>query len=66
LKTLTAEIEQLQFEISRLNAVLAEPGLYTRDIKKFRATTNALAEAQEKLAASEERWLELEVLREAS
>jgi ATP-binding cassette subfamily F protein uup len=66
LKTLTAEIEQLQFEISRFNAVLAEPGLYTRDIKKFRAATNALAEAQEKLAASEERWLELEVLREAS
>ena len=46
--------------------MLAQPGLYNKDIKKFQAASNALAEAQEKLAAAEERWLELEVLREAS
>jgi ATP-binding cassette subfamily F protein uup len=46
--------------------VLAEPGLYNRDIKKFKMASNAMVEAQEKLAAAEERWLELEVLREAS
>ncbi len=66
LKTLTAEITRLQADIARHEAVLAEPGLYNRDIKKFKAATNALADAREQLAKSEERWLELEVLREAS
>ena len=66
LKTLTAEIDKLQAEIKKIEAVLAQPGLYNKDIKKFQAASNALAEAQEKLAAAEERWLELEVLREAS
>jgi ATP-binding cassette subfamily F protein uup len=65
LKTLTAEIATLQAEIAKFEAVLAAPGLYNRDIKAFRAATNGLAEAQERLAAAEERWLELEVLREA-
>jgi ATP-binding cassette subfamily F protein uup len=66
LKTLTAAIEKLQAEIKKYEARLAEPGLYNKDIKAFRAATNALAEAHEKLAAAEERWLALELLREAS
>jgi ATP-binding cassette subfamily F protein uup len=66
LKTLTAAIAALQVEIQKQEAVLAEPGLYNRDIKKFKMASNAMVEAQEKLAAAEERWLELEVLREAS
>jgi ATP-binding cassette subfamily F protein uup len=66
LKTLTAAIEKLQAEIKKHEARLAEPGLYNKDIKAFRAATNALAEAHEKLAAAEERWLALELLREAS
>ena len=42
------------------------PGLYNKDIKKFKAASNALTEAQEKLAGAEERWLALELVREAS
>ncbi len=66
LKTLTAAIAALQAEIVKLETTLAEPGLYNKDIKKFKTASNALVEAQEKLVAAEERWLELEVLREAS
>jgi ATP-binding cassette subfamily F protein uup len=66
LKTLTADIERLQREIKSFEAKLAEPGLYNKDIKAFRAATNALADAQDALAAAEERWLQLELLREAS
>jgi len=66
LKTLTADITRLTAEIKKHEAVLAEPGLYNKDIKTFRAASNALADAQAALATAEERWLELEVLREAS
>jgi ATP-binding cassette subfamily F protein uup len=66
LKNLTTTIASLHAEITKLETVLAEPGLYNKDIKKFKAASNALVEAQEKLATAEERWLELEVLREAS
>jgi ATP-binding cassette subfamily F protein uup len=66
LKTLTADIEKLQAEIKKHEARLAQPGLYNKDIKAFKAATNALADAHEKLAAAEERWLALELLREAS
>ncbi|OYV32308.1 MAG: elongation factor 3 [Rhodospirillales bacterium 20-64-7] len=66
LKQLAAEIETLQKEIARLETALAKPGLYQSDRKKFDAGTAALAAAQTRLAEAEERWLELEVLREAS
>ena len=65
LKTLTAEIEKLHATVKKSEAILAEPGLYNKDIKKFKAASNALTEAQERLVTAEERWLELEVLREA-
>ena len=66
LKTLNLEIERLQKEIARLEAILAQPGLYDRDIKAFNAAGGKLAEANEKLGVAEERWLALELLREAS
>jgi ATP-binding cassette subfamily F protein uup len=66
LKTLTAEIASLGAEIAKLTAALAAPGFYQRDAKAFGAASTALAAAETKLAAAEERWLELEVLREAS
>ncbi|MDE8349089.1 MAG: ATP-binding cassette domain-containing protein [Acidocella sp.] len=66
LKNLTATMISLQAEIAKLETTLAQPGLYNKDIKKFKAASNALAEAQAKLATAEERWLVLEVLREAS
>jgi ATP-binding cassette subfamily F protein uup len=66
LKTLNQEIERLQTEIKKQEAILARPGLYNKDIKAFSASNNALAEATQRLGAAEERWLALELLREAS
>jgi ATP-binding cassette subfamily F protein uup len=43
---------------------LDDPGLYTRDRKSFEETSAALAAAETELAASEAKWLELEMLRE--
>jgi ATP-binding cassette subfamily F protein uup len=64
LETLPARIDALHGEIRTLRAKLAEDGLYTRDAKGFAATAAKLSAAEAELAASEERWLELEMLRE--
>jgi len=66
LKTLAAEIATLQAEIAAKGITLAEPGLYQKSRAKFDAATTALAAAQTRLAVAEERWLALELLREAS
>ena len=63
LETLPAEMAALEARVTTLNRKLAEPDLYTRDRKAFTDATDALADAQAKLAAAEERWLELEILR---
>ncbi|WP_146345228.1 ABC-F family ATP-binding cassette domain-containing protein [Phaeobacter marinintestinus] len=60
LEALPAEIERLEAEIGKLEQLLADPELYTREPVKFRKATEALTQRQEKLAASEEEWLELE------
>ena len=44
--------------------LLDDPDLYTKDRKKFDAASAAMSKAQEELATAEDRWLELEVLRE--
>jgi ATP-binding cassette subfamily F protein uup len=64
LEALPARIAALQAQIAELNAVLADPDLYVRDQGRFGATTQALAVARDELAAAEERWLTLEMLRE--
>jgi ATP-binding cassette subfamily F protein uup len=64
LETLPGRIAGLEGEISRLNAVLADADLYTRQPAKFADTTKALEAAQGALAAAEEQWLALEMLRE--
>jgi ATP-binding cassette subfamily F protein uup len=66
LKQLNLEIERLQAEKQRLELKLAQPGLYNKDIKAFSAANTALAETTQQLIAAEERWLALELLREAS
>jgi ATP-binding cassette subfamily F protein uup len=43
---------------------LADPGLYARDPTRFDKTSTALARAQAELAEAEDRWLNLELLRE--
>jgi ATP-binding cassette subfamily F protein uup len=64
LETLPKTMLELQAKMQTLHERLADPGLYARDSKTFDATSAALAAAQTELAAAEEKWLELEVLRE--
>jgi ATP-binding cassette subfamily F protein uup len=65
LETLPARIAALQAELLKLNTMLADPELYSRNPARFAATTAALTTAQDALAAAEEQWLMLEIQREA-
>jgi ABC transport system ATP-binding/permease protein len=64
LESLPKAIDALQARIKALHARLDDPALYARDPKAFAASTEELAEAQAQLVAAEEKWLELELLRE--
>ncbi|MFL1877217.1 ABC transporter ATP-binding protein, partial [Hansschlegelia beijingensis] len=64
LETLPARIAALGAEIARLEARLADPALYASDPAAFATTSEALGQAQHERAAAEDRWLELEMLRE--
>jgi ATP-binding cassette subfamily F protein uup len=64
LETLPAQIAALQASLRRLQDRLDDPGLYARDRQAFTETSEALSATQAQLAAAEERWLELEMLRE--
>ena len=54
----------MKAQIAELNAALADQDLYSRDAARFSTTTQALAAARDALAAAEEKWLQLEMLRE--
>lgn len=60
LEALPAEIERLEAEIGKLEQLMSDPELFTREPVKFKKASEALVERQQKLAASEEEWLELE------
>ena len=62
---LPGQIDALHVEISTIEAALADPKLYTTDFKKFEKLTRTLDATRAKLAAAEERWLELEAKAEA-
>ena len=64
LETLPAEMTRLRADIDRLHTELADPKLYERDANAFATKSKALDTAQSALAAAEDRWLELEMLRE--
>jgi ABC transport system ATP-binding/permease protein len=64
LETLPKTIAKLQEEIAEHQRLLDDPNLYAKDRKKFEEVSTAIAKAQQELAAAEDRWLELEVLRE--
>lgn len=63
LETLPAKIEALQAEAAKLNTAVAGD-LYTRDPKLFAKATARLEEVSREIGEAEERWLELEMLRE--
>ena len=64
LETLPDEIERLRAQVRQLEDQLADPALYTRDPDGFERITGQLGEVHERLSEAEERWLELEMLRE--
>ena len=64
LQGLPARMEALQGEIAALRTALAAPDLYARDRARFDRFNAALTAKEAELAAAEEEWLELELLRE--
>ena len=64
LETLPKTIAALNAKASDLQARLDDPDFYVRDRAGFEKVTTDLGETQRKLAAAEEQWLELEILRE--
>jgi ATP-binding cassette subfamily F protein uup len=64
LETLPKTIAALQAQTKELQAKLNDPQFYARDRAGFEKVTATLGELQVKIAAAEEQWLELEILRE--
>src|SRR6202034_1375861 len=64
LETLPKTISKLQAEIAKQQRHLDDPNLYKKDRKKFDTASGALTKAQKELQEAEDKWLELEVLRE--
>jgi len=64
LDTLPKRMAALEAQIAELQRRLDDATLYTRDPAGFAKITDAIAAAQAELNAAEERWLELEMLRE--
>ena len=64
LEKLPGKIEAMRREIARLEKVLADAGLHERDPAGFDKATMAYGGKQGELAAAEEDWLRLEMVRE--
>jgi ABC transport system ATP-binding/permease protein len=64
LQVLPDQIGNAEREIAELQKALADSGLYARDPVVFTALTEKLAALQKRLSTMEDRWIELEMLRE--
>ena len=64
LETLPARIEALQKELASLHDALADPTLYARAPARFDEVSRAVDTRTAALAAAEDEWLALEMLRE--
>jgi ATP-binding cassette subfamily F protein uup len=64
LKALPKRMSELETKIAKVREILADPELYSRDPSRFQKAMDALTQLQAELHAAEERWLELEMLRE--
>ncbi len=64
LDNLPVKIEALKTELAKLEVILADSTLFTRDPKQFEKTSTRHAVAANELSSAEEQWLELEMLRE--
>jgi ATP-binding cassette subfamily F protein uup len=65
LDSLPARMDALGRDIAKLQHILADHALFSRDRAAFDKASAALAKAQGEMAAAEDRWLELEMLRES-
>jgi ATP-binding cassette subfamily F protein uup len=63
LETLPATIAKLEQDIAALQDRLSAPDLYTKDATRFATLSADLGARQAELAAAEDRWLELEMLK---
>ncbi len=66
LNALPGEMDKIGKEIAKLEELLADPQLFTRDPARFRKATDLLVARQKALSEAENEWLRLEELREAS
>jgi ATP-binding cassette subfamily F protein uup len=57
-------MERATARIAKLEAELADPHLYAKDRQRFGAMSEELSQVKAELAADEDRWLELEMLRQ--
>ena len=64
LETLPGEIADLEMAIAKAESALADPALYANDPDRFAKLAATLEADRGVLAAKEERWLEIEMLRE--
>ncbi|TWB48688.1 ABC-F family ATP-binding cassette domain-containing protein [Nitrospirillum viridazoti] len=64
LDQLPALMDKLGDQVKKLEAKLADATLYARDPAAFQKTSSDLDKAHQDLATAEERWLELEALKE--
>lgn len=63
LENLPKDIKKLEGEISKLEDLLNDPDLYTKDADAFMNASNRLPLAKEELDEKELRWLELEEMK---
>ncbi len=64
LDTLPGRMDEWRGLKGRLRSALDDPGLYAREPARFATLSSNLAEVEAKLAAAEDEWLTLEMLRE--
>jgi ATP-binding cassette subfamily F protein uup len=65
LKTLPEKIAAAELQMTELEHQLSDNGFYARDPEKFNKLSAALADLRAQKDADEERWLALEMEREA-
>ncbi len=63
LETLPKQIEAWSAEAAQLQTRMEEPGLYARDRATFEATSAKVGTLRAKIAAAEDDWIALELLK---